>query len=51
MEAMICMHVEALGEGGSVATLEAVPGLAVQRRTVQETLDIEKDEGCGAAAA
>lgn len=43
METMINVHVEALEEGGYVATSEDVQGLVAQGRTVQETLEIAKD--------
>ena len=43
MESMINLHIEALEEGGYVATSEEVQGLVAQGRTVQETLDIAKD--------
>jgi predicted RNase H-like HicB family nuclease len=43
MEIMINVHVEALDEGGYVATSEDVQGLVAQGRTVQETLEIAKD--------
>ena len=43
METMINVHVEALDEGGYVATSEDVQGLVAQGRTVQETLEIAKD--------
>jgi len=40
---MIKLHVEALVEGGYVATSEDVQGLVAQGRTVQETLQIAQD--------
>jgi predicted RNase H-like HicB family nuclease len=43
MEIMINVHVEALDEGGYLATSEDVQGLVAQGRTVQETLEIAKD--------
>lgn len=35
---MIQLHVEKLPEGGYLATSDAVQGLVVQGRTIQETL-------------
>jgi predicted RNase H-like HicB family nuclease len=43
MENVINLHIEALEEGGYLATSEDVQGLVAQGRTVQETLDIAKD--------
>jgi predicted RNase H-like HicB family nuclease len=43
MESVINLHIEALEEGGYLATSEDVQGLVAQGRTVQETLDIAKD--------
>ncbi|HPB76805.1 MAG TPA: type II toxin-antitoxin system HicB family antitoxin [Chromatiaceae bacterium] len=43
MERLIRLHVEALDEGGYVATSEEVQGLVAQGRTVQETLQIAQD--------
>ena len=43
MERLIKLHVEALGEGGYVATSEDIQGLVAQGRTVQETLQIAQD--------
>jgi predicted RNase H-like HicB family nuclease len=43
MENLINLHIEALTEGGYVATSDDVQGLVAQGRTVQETVDIEKD--------
>jgi predicted RNase H-like HicB family nuclease len=43
MERLITLHVEALEEGGYVATSEDVQGLVAQGRTVQETLQIAQD--------
>ncbi|WP_462321325.1 type II toxin-antitoxin system HicB family antitoxin [Halochromatium sp.] len=43
MERLIKLHVEALDEGGYVATSDDVQGLVAQGRTVQETLQIAQD--------
>lgn len=43
MERLIKLHVEALDEGGYVATSVDVQGLVAQGRTVQETLQIAQD--------
>ncbi len=43
MERLIQLHVEALEEGGYVATSEEIQGLVAQGRTVQETLQIAQD--------
>jgi predicted RNase H-like HicB family nuclease len=43
MERLIKLHVEALDEGGYVATSDEVQGLVAQGRTVQETLQIAED--------
>jgi len=40
MERLIKLHVDALDEGGYVATAEDVQGLVAKGRTVQETLQI-----------
>ena len=40
MERLIRLHVEALDEGGYLATSDEVQGLVAQGRTVQETLQI-----------
>ena len=40
---MIQLHVEKLPEGGYLATSDAVQGLVVQGRTIQETLEIARD--------
>lgn len=37
------LHIEALDEGGYVATSEDIQGLVAQGRTVQETLQIAQD--------
>lgn len=43
MENIVTLHIEALTEGGYVATSDDVQGLVAQGRTVQETIDIAKD--------
>lgn len=43
MERLITLHVEALDEGGYVATSDDIQGLVAQGRTVQETLQIAQD--------
>jgi predicted RNase H-like HicB family nuclease len=43
MENLINLHIEALDEGGYVATSDDVQGLVAQGRTVQETIEIAKD--------
>lgn len=43
MERLITLHIEALEEGGYVATSDDIQGLVAQGRTVQETLEIAKD--------
>ena len=43
MERLIRLHVEALDEGGYLATSDEVQGLVAQGRTVQETLQIAED--------
>ena len=43
MESLINLHIEALAEGGYVATSDDVQGLVAQGRTVQETVDIARD--------
>lgn len=37
------LHIEALDEGGYVATSPNLPGLVAQGRTVAETIDIARD--------
>jgi predicted RNase H-like HicB family nuclease len=43
MEGIVNIHVEALDEGGYLATSDDVQGLVAQGRTIQETLEIAKD--------
>ena len=43
MERLIRLHVEALDEGGYLATSDEVQGLVAQGRTVKETLQIAED--------
>lgn len=45
MESIINIHIEALEEGGYLATCKDIQGLVAQGRTVQETIDIAKDVG------
>jgi predicted RNase H-like HicB family nuclease len=40
---MIQLHIEKLAEGGYLATSDAVQGLVVQGRTIQETIEIARD--------
>jgi predicted RNase H-like HicB family nuclease len=40
---MILLHIEKLAEGGYLATSDAVQGLVVQGRTIQETIEIARD--------
>ncbi len=42
-EAIIRLEIEALDEGGFVATSPDVPGLVAQGRTVAETVEIARD--------
>lgn len=42
-EALLPIHVEALPEGGFLATSDHLPGLVAQGRTVAETLEIAQD--------
>jgi len=42
-EALLSIHVEAVLEGGFLATSEELPGLLAQGRTVAETLEIAQD--------
>lgn len=42
-ETLITLHVEALPEGGYVATSEDIPGLVAQGRTIAETMEIAQD--------
>lgn len=43
MEGIVNLHIEKLPEGPYLATSEDLPGLVVQGRTVQETLEIARD--------
>lgn len=42
-EVLLSIHVEALPEGGFLATSQELPGLVAQGRTVAETLEIAQD--------
>ena len=42
-EILLALHLEALPEGGFLATSAALPGLVAQGRTVAETLEIAQD--------
>lgn len=42
-EALLSIHVEALPEGGFLATSDELPGLLAQGRTVAETIEIAQD--------
>ena len=42
-EALIRLHVEALDEGGFLATSDDLPGLLAQGRTIAETTEIAQD--------
>jgi antitoxin HicB len=42
-EAMIRLHVEALEEGGYVATSADVPGLVAEGRSISEVMEIARD--------
>lgn len=42
-EILVSVHLEALPEGGFLATSEEVPGLVAQGRTMAETLEIAQD--------
>lgn len=43
MEVILSLHMEALEEGGYVATCEELPGLVAQGRTIAETTEIARD--------
>ena len=43
MEHMIQLHIEKLPEGVYLATSDEVQGLVAQGRTIQETIEIERD--------
>ena len=42
-EILLAVHVEALPEGGLLATSEELPGLVAQGRTAAEALEIAQD--------
>lgn len=42
-ETLIRLHMEALPEGGYVATSDDIPGLVAQGRTIAETMEIAQD--------
>jgi antitoxin HicB len=42
-EILLAIHIEALSEGGYLATSDELPGLVAQGRTVAETLEIAQD--------
>ncbi|MBI4308268.1 MAG: type II toxin-antitoxin system HicB family antitoxin [Chloroflexi bacterium] len=42
-ELLLTIHVEALPEGGFLATSADLPGLVAQGRTIAETLEIAQD--------
>ena len=42
-EICLKLHIEALEEGGYVATSPALPGLVAQGRTITETMEIAHD--------
>ena len=42
-EALIRLHIEALDEGGFLATSDDLPGLLAQGRTIAETIEIAQD--------
>ena len=42
-EILIAIHIEALPEGGFLATSDELPGLVAQGRTAAETLEIAQD--------
>jgi len=43
MESLVNIHIEALEEGGYLATSDEVQGLVAQGRTVNETLEVAQD--------
>ncbi len=43
MEILLAIHIEALPEGGFLATSEELPGLVAQGRTAAEALEIAQD--------
>ena len=42
-EILLAIHIEALPEGGFLATSDELPGLVAQGRTVAETMEIAQD--------
>lgn len=42
-EVLLAIHIEALPEGGFLATSGELPGLVAQGRTIAETLEIAQD--------
>jgi predicted RNase H-like HicB family nuclease len=42
-EILLSIHLEALPEGGFLATSDELPGLVAQGRTLAETLEIAQD--------
>jgi predicted RNase H-like HicB family nuclease len=43
MERIVNLHIEKLPEGVYLGTSEAIQGLVVQGRTIQETIEIARD--------
>lgn len=43
MEFIVNLHIEKLSEGPYLATSDAIQGLVVQGRTIQETIEIARD--------
>ena len=43
MEQIVNLHIELLPEGVYLATSDAIQGLVVQGRTIQETIEIARD--------
>lgn len=43
MECIVNLHIEKLPEGVYLATSDAIQGLVVQGRTIQETIEITRD--------
>jgi antitoxin HicB len=46
-EVLLSIQIEALPEGGFLATSKELPGLVAQGRTVAETLEIAQDVAAG----
>lgn len=46
-EILLAIQIEALPEGGYLATSEELPGLVAQGRTIAETLEIAQDVAVG----